>query len=295
MGIIPFDLLFTVDNFPTSGKKIDAQSFIMQGGGPVPNVCIGLTRLGYKSALIATVGNDPFGKLMLDELKNENVVTDYMIVKKDPTALASGFIEQGSGDRTLVLSRKIFVKPNDINLSKLPIPKIIHLDGRDMPASLKLAKWAKKNSVIVSFDIGSMRNDVSEVFPYVDHLVVADQYAFGFTKTTRAKQAITKLRDYCSGTIVVTEGIKGSTGLEAGKSEYVYQDAFKVENIDTTGAGDAYHTGYLYGLLKGFDLQTRMHYGAAAAAFKCTKPGARTGIPTLNQLKRFINSNPERY
>ena len=295
MGIIPFDLLFTVDKFPSSGKKIDAQSFIMQGGGPVPNVCIGLARLGYKSALIATVGNDPFGRLMLAELKNENVITDFMIIKKDPTALASGFIEEGSGDRTLVLSRKIFVKPNDIYLSELPIPKLIHLDGRDMPATMKLAKWAKKNGVTVSFDIGSMRNDVSEVFPYVDHLVVADQYAFGFTKTKNAKQAISKLRMSCPGTIVVTEGIKGSTGTEPACSDFVFQDAFKVENIDTTGAGDAYHTGYLYGLLNGFDLQTRMHYGAAAAALKCTKPGARTGIPTLNQLKRFMNSNPERY
>lgn len=295
MGIIPFDLLFTVNKYPNPGKKIDAQSFIMQGGGPIPNVAVGLSRLGMNSALIVTVGNDPFGQLMIEELKKEKVDTSHIIVKKEPTALAGGWIEQGSGDRTLVLSRKIFVETKDIKLDKLPIPKILHLDGRDMPATMKLAKWAKKYGVIVSFDVGSIRNDVSEVFPYVDHLVVADAYAFPFTKSITAEKAIDKLSSFCSGTIVITEGINGSTGKEPDTTDYVCQKAYKVKNIDTTGAGDCYHTGYLYGLLKNLGLKERMNYGSAAAALKCTKAGARTGIPNKIELNAFLKSNPKTY
>jgi len=173
----------------------------------------------------------------------------------------------------------------------------VHLDGRDMPATLKLARWARRIGAVVSFDIGSVRNDVSAVFPFVDHLVVADVYAFNFTGTRSARSAIKKLARLCPGTIVVTEGIKGSTGrenLSAGE-EYAFQPAYRVRNVDATGAGDCYHTGYLYGLLKGCGLKDRMRFGSAAAALKCTKPGARTGIPTERELLSFLARNPAVY
>jgi sulfofructose kinase len=198
----------------------------------------------------------------------------------------------------MVLSREIFVKPRDINTTAYPVPRVIHLDGRDMPATLKLARWAKRVGAVVSFDIGSMRNDVSAVFGYVDHLVVADSYAFPFTGTKTARRAIDKLAGLCPGTIVVTEGIKGSTGLERlpdKKGRFIFQPAYRVKNVDTTGAGDCYHTGYLYGLLKGRGLAERMKFGSAAAALKCGKPGARSGIPTEAELRRFMKSNAKTY
>ncbi len=298
MGIIPYDLLFNVDRYPGPGMKINASGFFMQGGGPVPNVAIGLSRLGFKTALIAVVGDDPFGAISIGELKREGVDHRFIIVKKQPSALAGGWIEDGSGRRTLVLSRRIFVKPSDIKTSAYPLPRVLHLDGRDMPATLKLARWAKRKRVPVSFDIGSMRNDVSAVFPYVDHLVVADTYAFGFTRTTTARTAIRKLARLCPGTIVVTEGIKGSIGSDNPsdpRPEFVFQPAYRVKNVDTTGAGDCYHTGYLYGLLMGHNLSERMKLGSAAAALKCTRAGARTGIPNKSQLLKFLRSNPKTY
>lgn len=298
MGIIPFDLLFSVDRYPGPGMKINATDFFMQGGGPVPNVMIGLARMGFKTALIAVVGDDPFGRISIGEIRREKVDHRFIIVKKQPSALAGGWIEDGSGRRTLVLSRQIFVTPSDIKTSAYPIPRVIHLDGRDMPATMKLAKWAKSRGIVVSFDIGSMRNDVSAVFPYVDHLVVADGYALPFTGAKSARAAIKKLAHLCPGTIVVTEGIQGSVGYQrsaGGRSEYLFQPAYRVRNVDTTGAGDCYHTGYLYGFLKGADLQERMRFGSAAAALKCTKPGARSGIPTEKELLVFLGRDPEIY
>ena len=295
MGIIPFDLLYNVSTYPQAGQKIDARSLFMQGGGPVPNVMIGLSRMGFKTALIATVGNDPFGQLLIEELKSENVDHRYIIIKNKPTALATGWIENGSGRRTMVLSREVIVEASDIKVSMLPLPRIIHLDGRDMPATMKIARWAKRKSITVSFDIGSVRNDVSSVFPYVDHLVVADEYAFPFTKTKNIKKSLSKLQKLCPGTVVITEGIKGSSGLEPNSKEIIFQPAFKVKNVDTTGAGDCYHTGYLYGLLNGYGLQERMRFGSASAALKCTKPGARTGIPSDQKVFSFLKNNPDIY
>jgi len=293
MGIIPLDILFGVDKFPEAGQKINGISLTIQGGGPVPNTLIGLSKFGFKTSLIAAVGKDIFGKLSIYEIKKEKVDISHFVIKGNCSAIAGGFVEKTSGRRTLVLERKIFVEPDDIKLSMLPVPKILHLDGRDIEATLKLARWGKKVGATVSFDIGSIRNDVSAVFPMVDHLVVADGYAYPFTKTTIAKKAIEKLLEFGPTTVVITEGIKGQVGFENGK--FVRHKAYKVKTVDSTGAGDAFHTGYLFGLLKGFELDERLRFGSAVAALKCTKAGARAGIPKLSEVRRFLESEPEKY
>lgn len=293
MGIVPLDLLFTVDRYPEAGKKIDGSSLCVQGGGPVPNALAGLSRLGMKTLLITVVGDDLFGRMSLEQLKTEGIDCRHVIVKKQPSMVASGWIETDSGRRTMVLNRKIFVRPPDLKLSAYPVPRLLHLDGRDLKATLKLARWGRRVGAIISFDIGSIRNDISPVLPLVDHLVVSDGYAFPFTGCRSARSAIRRLARYCRGTIVITEGTKGSVGCEDGS--FTRQAAFKVNAVDTTGAGDAFHAGYIYGLLHGLDLAERLHFGAAVAACKCTRPGGRAGLPRRAEVKRFLNRKPKIY
>lgn len=293
LGIIPLDLLFSVPRFPKAGEKIDASSLIVQGGGPVPNTMVGLSRLGVRTAVIAAVGDDIFGKMSIEELNRERVDARFVVVKKQPSAVAAGLIENGSGRRTIALCRKIEVRPSDLRLLTYPVPRIVHLDGRDLRACIRLAKWARKIGALVSFDIGSIRNDVSAIFPLVDHLVVADAYALPFTDSKQAKDAISKLAMICPGEIVVTEGLAGSTGLD--RDGFYRQKAYKVRVVDTTGAGDAFHAGYLYGLLRGWPMPERLKLGAVVAALKCTKPGARTGAPTICEVERFLRKEPATY
>lgn len=294
LGICPLDILFEVDRFPEPGGKLNGLSLTFQGGGPVPNVLVGLRRLGLSGALITAMADDMVGRANVEELEREGVDTSLIIWKKRGySGAASGFIERGSGRRTLVFNRAVEVLPRDINTAGLPRPRFIHLDGRDVPACVKLARWGRKIGVPVCFDIGSVRNDVASLVPLVDHLVVADAFALPFTKSRTARQAVERLAKICPGTVVVTEGIKGSVGLENGV--WVRQAAFKAKAVDTTGAGDAFHTGYFYGLLHGFDLKARLEFGAALAALKCSKMGARAGLPTLARVRRFLKGNPERY
>ncbi|MEE8578302.1 MAG: PfkB family carbohydrate kinase [candidate division Zixibacteria bacterium] len=286
LGIIPLDILLEVPRLPDVGGKIDATNALLQGGGPVPNCLTGLSRLGFKTTMIAAVGDDLFGEMTIRELTKERVSTKYMITKGTASDLAAGYVESGSGRRTIVLRRSAYVRPVDLKVSRLPVPRLIHMDGRDLDACMKLARYGRKVGAVISFDIGSMRNDVSPIFPLVDHLVVADAYALPFTGCRNAKAAARKLSQLCPGTIVVTEGLEGQLALEDGK--FSRQSAFPVDPVDTTGAGDAFHAGYLYGLLQGKPLEERMEIGSAVAALKCLKMGARTSLPTMTELKRFL-------
>lgn len=293
MGIIPLDFLVSIPEFPVKGGKVDASDLCIQGGGPVPNVMVGLRRLGYRTSIIAVVGDDMAGKLSIDELIKDKINPCFVIKKKKPSATAFGFVEEGSGQRTIALHRKISITSKDVILKNYPTPRVVHLDGRDLEANIKLAKWAKRNGALVSFDIGSVRNDVTNILPLVDHLVVADAFALPYTKTKNVKIALKKLSKICPGTIVITLGIKGAMALEDGK--YYRSKASKVKAVDTTGAGDAFHVGYLSGLLDGKNIDERLNLGSIVAAIKCTKPGARGGMPTRRELNRFIKGNPKTY
>lgn len=291
---MPLDLLFEIDDYPSAGGKRNATALTIQGGGPVPNVLVGLQRLGHSTALITAVADDLAGNIGIDEVRHEGVDTRFIVQKTTGQSLmAGGFVERGSGRRTIVLYREIHVRPRDVVTSKLPRPRIVHLDGRDLEACIKLARWGRTVGAIICFDIGSSRNDVSPILPLVDHLIVADAFALPFTGGRTARQALLRLQDRCPGTVVVTEGTRGSLGCENG--QFVRQPAYRVRNVDTTGAGDAFHTGYIDGLLHGYDLAARMRFGAATAALKCTKPGARAGAPTLRQVKNFLKRNPPTY
>ncbi len=294
LGIAPVDVLYQVERFPKPGCKIDALSLTIQGGGPIPTAMAALGRLGMKAGLIAAVGKDIFGDFVKDELDKFGVDTSYLIRKAKPTAVAAGWYEKGSGRRTIILDLKTRINPGDIRLNRLPDCRAVHLDGRDVAVCLKLARWAKEKAIPVVFDVGSLRNDVSPIFPLVDHLVCAADFAMPFTGTTSLRKAVERLASLCPGTIVITCGSKGALGFSR-IDGWVRQKAFRVRTVDTTGAGDVYHGAYIYGLLSGGELACRMELASAAAALKCTKPGGRSGIPTKIELKRFLSRKRPTY
>jgi ribokinase len=295
LGIAPADILMEIDKYPKAGVKIDSTGLTVQGGGPIPTAMVTMARLGKRPGLIAPVGDDRFGRLVIEELKNEKVDTSYIITKKKhSTAIASGWVETESGRRTIVLDFKIDIKPRDVNLSQLPKIRTVHLDGRYLSACIKLALWAKRQKVPVIFDIGSMRNDVTEILPLVDHLICSRDFALPFTKTKTPRKAISLLGRICKGTIVVTSGTKGSVGFSE-ETAFIIQKSYRVKTVDTTGAGDVYHGAYIVGLLNGYDLKKRMELASAAAALKCTKQGGRTGIPTMRQLQSFLKNGACEY
>lgn len=293
-GIAPADLIMQIKSFPRPGAKIDCTGLVIQGGGPIPTAMAALARLGFRPALLGAVGDDILGRFVLEELKREGVDVAPVLVKKDRTAIAVGWAEEKSGRRTITLDLGIAVTPGDIKLKTLPFPRLVHLDGRYLPACLKLARWAKRKGIPVVFDIGSMRNDVSSLLPLTDHLVCADDFALPFTKTKTVQKALKRLLASGPAIVVVTSGIKGAIGYSKADG-LVHQKAFRVKTVDTTGAGDAYHGAYLAGLLKGWNLHRRMEFASAVAAINCTRLGGRAGLSTYKQTLDFLAKRGIKY
>ncbi len=92
-----------------------------------------------------------------------------------------------------------------------------------------------------------------------------------------------------AGTVTITLGTQGS--ITRYNDEIFHMPAFNVDVVDTTGAGDVFHGGYIYGLLQKWDIQRVVKFASAFAALKCTKLGGRAGIPTLDSVKRLLKDS----
>ena len=297
LGIAPVDFFVTVAAYPACGKKVDgvSGSHLIAGGGPVATALCTFSRLGGKAALISAFGDDTWGDFAREELSRFGVDHAYCIRrKKCPSALAFAWVT--SENRTIVLDmdKRLSLRPSDIDPKRLPVPKLIHLDGRYMDASIKLARWGKQIGAQIMLDVGSVRNNVDDLFPFIDFLVCADDYARHYFRTRSIPKAALGFKNLGIPEVVVTSGTAGSFGIDP-EGRVVRQKAYRVATVDVTGAGDVYHGAFLFGIFKGWPLARRMQFAAAAAALKCRHRGARDGIPTFRRTITFMNNHTAFY
>jgi sulfofructose kinase len=290
LGICALDYILVVDKYPRLDDKINSEYSSRQGGGPVPNALCTLSRFGIKSSFIGKCGRDHDGTEIIEELKLFGVDTSHLISDPDSrTARAFIIVERHSGMRTVILDRmeSSSVAPDEIPKNFIQSAQYLLLDGRDQEAARTVAMIAKKANVEVVLDAGSARRGLGDLFPYVDHLVCSANFSSNFTQEEDPGRAALKFVWTGFKSVVVTCGSKGCVGATP-EGELFEQDAFKVEVMDTTGAGDVFHGAYIFGLMQGWEMQKNLEFSSAAAALKCTRIGGRHGIPELNDVYGFL-------
>jgi sulfofructose kinase len=291
-GVCPKDYLCVLKSYPQLDDKIEALESDVQGGGPVPTALVTLSRLGKKSAFVGRIGDDQEGEFVRHQLQKESVNTDYLIVDPEmKTPKAFILIDKKTGKRTVVLDQTELkrTKPSELKfLDKVKI-RYLHLDARDVDINIYLAKWAKNMGAEVILDMGSLRGDFKKLLPLVDYLVVSRRFASGYTKLNYPLKACSKLMSEGFKAVVITLGEKGAV---VGDGSTVFRvPGYKVNVVDTTGAGDVFHGAFIYGLCKKWELKKIIQFSNACAAFKCTKLGGRAGIPSLEEVRNLMKSH----
>ncbi len=289
VGLCALDYICIVDKFPVADQKLDACAFSRQGGGPVATALCTLGHFGAEVSFIGKVGNDPEGRLIASEMNRFNVETTSMVFDAySRTPRAFIWVDKTTGARTVVLDRTEIadMAPEELDKNLLQSCRYIHLDGRETKASFHAAKIAKDAGAEVVLDVGSPREGINELLPLVDHLVVSKSFSDKFTDNEEPGQAAMKFLGMGFKTVVITLGSYGSVCATEG--DFFQTDAFDIEVLDTTGAGDVFHGAYIYGLSKGWDLKEVVEFASAAAAMKCVRIGGRQGIPTVDEVVQFM-------
>jgi sulfofructose kinase len=293
-GLNAVDHLIVVPEYPAFDTKVRLLDHKLSAGGQTATAMVTLKRLGLKTAYAGRFGSDAEGRFGLATLKDEGVNTDYAeVVKGSGTQIAFITIDARSGERTIVWDRdeRLEYKPDEAPRDFGSQGRVFHLDAHDPLACVRVAQDAKQAGTVISADIDNIYEGLPELLPYINVLIGSERFPHRLTGIKDPRTSLVELKSrYGLAVVGMTLGDQGAIVYCEG--QFIESPAYAPPGgcKDTTGAGDAFHGGFLYGLLNGDDVETSLKLGNAVAAMKCSALGARSGLPTKQQLKDFLGT-----
>ncbi|MCI4626183.1 MAG: PfkB family carbohydrate kinase [Candidatus Magnetoovum sp. WYHC-5] len=289
LGQCTMDYIAVVDKYPSEDVKFEVTPWKIYGGGPVATCLVALSRLGIDTRFMGLISNDPAGQFIKEGLITEGVNVDFLVEKTDGISQTAFIIaNKSNGKRTIFWARPTVEEITDKEISPnfLKNASLLHLDGLMMNASIYTAKIAQTMNIPVMYDAGSLRDGFEELISLCDYVVCSEVFSIQLTKG-KHEETLKYLIDRGAKMAAVTLGAKGSVNANNNNDTF-HQPTFKVNVVDTTGAGDVFHAGYIYGILQGWHIYQIAQFATALAALKCTKVGGRDGIPTLDETLAFL-------
>ncbi len=290
MGLNSVDFLSVVPEFPIPNSKMKMLQFSKQGGGQVATAMVALSRWGAKTKYIGKVGEDELGQFSLQSIREEGVDVSSVTIEPNATNQFAMIIVEGpSGERTILWNRdeRLMYREGELRKEEVCSGKLVHLDGHDIHAALQCTRWAKEERIPTIIDLDKVEPLTSELIKEIDFVITSSRFPTLYTGISDREKALLELQKHTSGFLCATLGHGGAMALVDGK--ILYAEGFKVKAVDTTGAGDIFHAGFIYGLLQNWEVVEILKFANAVAALKCQNLGGRKGIPTLEEVQRFLN------
>jgi sugar/nucleoside kinase (ribokinase family) len=291
-GLNAVDHLIVVPEYPAFDTKMRLLDHKQSAGGQTATAMVALRRLGLKTAYAGRFGSDPEGLFGLQTLKDDDVNVDFAeVIEGAANQIAFITVDVRSGERTIVWDRddRLAYKREEAPADFGALGKILHLDAHDPPACVRVAQAARQTGTIVSADIDNVYEGLPELLPLIDILIGSKEFPRRVTGIADERAALLELKArYGCAVVGMTMGVAGA--MVYCNDTFIESPALEAPGgcRDTTGAGDAFHGGFLYGLLTGADIETSLKLGNAVAAMKCSALGARTALPTKSALDQFL-------
>jgi len=291
LGLNAVDLVCRLPWYPRYNSKLKVNNFERMPGGAAITSLAQCGHLGMRSAYCGKVGSDDFGIFCLESMHRLPVDLQGVVIEPDSTNQFSIIlVDEKNGERTIVWDRdaKLMYRPDELTPETILRGSILHLDGFDIAASIQAARWAREAGVPVSLDIDFTDARLTELLPHIDFLIASTSFPCEFTGIRDAHQSLNKIQKISGGFVAVTKGGEGALALVDG--DFFHSPAFPVTAVDTTGAGDFFRSGFLYGLWRDWPLGTIMMFANAVAAINCTKAGAQGGFCGLQDVVQFLET-----
>ncbi|KAA0966423.1 sugar kinase [Sporosarcina sp. ANT_H38] len=281
-------------------------SFSRKVGGAELNFAIGCARLGLKSKWVSRLGNDEFGRVIYNFARSEGIdVSDVKLMQGYPTSLNFKEIQEGGSGKTFYYrhqSPMLTMEPEDISKDMFEGVNVIHLSGVFLsinPKNAEIVKQvleiAKEIGIPVSFDpnlrlkmwtIEEARATFMEIFPYVDILLTGLDEIELILEDSSDEALTDCAKRFQINQFVIKDGANGSRVLTDGT--WYEKEAFKVNPVDTVGAGDGFDAGYIYAYLNSFAPQESLELANGVGALVTTVYGDNEGLPLLEEVLPFI-------
>ena len=292
LGYCPYDILAIVPRLPEFDdvRMVHVNELAYDGGGPVGTALAALARLGAQAGYVGVLGDDAEGRWLRNLFVQEGVdVSRLRLEAGVGTNRCLVLVHQATGGRAILCQPRVQAADltlDDGDRAYIQAARVLHLDGQFLPAAVQAARWAKEAGVKVCFDGNHPRPGLEELLPLVDWLVAAERFPTAYTGRPDLEDAARSLLALGPAVVVVTQGERGCRAWTADNHWQV--PACPVQVVDTTGAGDAFHGGFIYGMLQGWEAPRAAAFANAVAALNCRTLGGRRGLPGMEQVAAII-------
>ncbi len=288
VGLNATDTLINLANFPARGSKMEYTTATVMPGGQAASTVIACQSWGLTTRYVGKLGDDEAAALHRREFARTGV--DARLISVPNAASPQSLIlVDGGGERTVLCRRdeRLLLQPSDLNRAWIVNARALHVDGFETAAATLAAGWARAAGIPVIADLDEIYPGVEDLVANVDYLIVSRDFPSRLTGEQNLEQALRLLkRRYGCAITGATLGEHGALAWDG--CRFYASPAYSVPVVDTTGAGDIFHAGFIYGLLQDWPLERQLDFACGAAALNCTASGARGGIGPVEAIESLM-------
>jgi sugar/nucleoside kinase (ribokinase family) len=293
LGAVTVDFVGIVEAWPDRGVKRMLDRLTVCDGGLVGTALVAVARLGGKAAFAGKLGRSEMARRALDAFRRESVDTSFVSETQDAEPIVAFIlIDRTSGQRNIFWTRQDVQYPMPGEFPQQDWSaraRVLLIDFESGPAGIEAARIARRHNIPVVIDVERDETHVAEAMRVSSHIVVSEEFAGDYTGSSNVAGMLKALRSDPTQAVIVTRGEKGCAG-SCSEGDFALP-AFKVDVVDTTGCGDTFHGAFALALARGQAVVPAARFASGAAALCATQVGGRAGIPTAEQLERFLREH----
>lgn len=290
LGNATWDRIFTVESIPSAAMKYFSSSYREVGGGVAATAAVAAAKLGAHVEFIGRIGQDNTGELVKSDLNNWGVETNHLKAFAGNVTSTAVVHVDSAGERQITVHRDPDLprETDWINSEMLEGVDCVLCDCTWSEGAEKLLLLARAANIpsVIDADLGG--EEQSRLIALCDHVAFSYPAIQALTNQTEFESALRAAQQYTEGTVYVTHGANGCYWLEDNELKHI--SGYRVDVVDTTGAGDVFHGALALAIAQGNRGETAVDFANAVAALKCTAYGGRAGIPTFAKTIEFIES-----
>ncbi len=297
LGSINLDLVIEVPHLPAKGETVIGDRFFSAAGGKAANQAVAIAKLGTTVSLVGQVGDDSFGKTLVEGLQTAGVNTNGIIVNPHTySGIASIVVDrQGANTISCAGGANNLVREPEIEQFKILLPKakIAMLElGIPIATVLNAAREAKAHDCLLILDPAPVNSNLpEELYSLIDIITpneIEASQLVGFTVdgVTTARQAASVLHQMGVKNVIITLGSQGS--IYSNEAENFWIKPIAVPVVDTVAAGDAFNGALAVALASGKSIKEAVQWATVGGALAVTKNGAQSSLPNRDSFQQLL-------